>query len=131
MPGYSERSKDRLLTCDPKLQVVFSEVIKHFDHTILEGHRDRESQNEKFRRGLSKLRYPDSEHNKEPSKAIDAAPYPIDWEDRERFHFFAGFVKGIAAGLGIEIRWGGDWDSDTEVKDNRFDDLPHFELVEK
>jgi len=131
MPGYSERSKDRLLTCDPKLQVVFSEVIKHFDHAILEGHRGRDSQNEKYRQGLSRLKWPKSKHNSEPSAAVDAAPYPIDWEDRERFHFFAGFVKGIAAGIGIEIRWGGDWDSDTEVKDNRFDDLPHFELVEK
>jgi len=25
--------------------------------------------------------------------------------------------------MGIPIRWGGDWDSDTEVKDQRFDDL--------
>lgn len=130
MPGYSERSKDRLLTCDPKLQVVFFEVIKYFDCTILEGYRDRESQNEKYRRGLSKLKYPESKHNRNPSSAVDAAPHPIDWTDRERFHFFAGFVKGIAAWLGIEICWGGDWDRDTEVADNIFDDLPHFELVE-
>jgi len=131
MTEYSERSKDRLLTCDPKLQVVFAEVIKHFDHAILEGHRDRDAQNEKYRCGLSKIKWPESKHNTEPSKAVDAVPYPIDWEDRERFHFFAGFVQGISAGLGIEIRWGGDWDRDTEVNDNRFDDLPHFELVER
>jgi hypothetical protein len=30
--------------------------------------------------------------------------------------------------MGIELRWGGDWDQDFEVKDNRFDDFPHFEL---
>ena len=42
--------------------------------------------------------------------------------------YFAGVVKGIASQMGIGIRWGGDWDMDTEVKDNRFDDLVHFEL---
>ena len=25
-------------------------------------------------------------------------------------------------------RWGGDWDQDWTVKDNMFDDFPHFEL---
>jgi len=65
-----------------------------------------------------------------PSLAVDVAPYPIDWNDRERFCYFAGYVKGIAKSLGTELRWGGDWDRDTQVKDNNFDDLPHFELVE-
>jgi hypothetical protein len=32
--------------------------------------------------------------------------------------------------MGIELRWGGDWSMDFEVKDNRFDDLVHFEIVE-
>jgi len=30
--------------------------------------------------------------------------------------------------MGIRLRWGGDWDGDTELDDNKFDDLPHFEL---
>ena len=32
--------------------------------------------------------------------------------------------------MGIDLRWGGDWDRDTEVRDNTFDDLVHFEIVE-
>jgi len=28
----------------------------------------------------------------------------------------------------MKIRWGGDWDMDTQTKDNKFDDLVHFEL---
>jgi len=28
-----------------------------------------------------------------------------------------------------DLRWGGDWDRDTQVDDNNFDDLVHFELV--
>ena len=35
-----------------------------------------------------------------------------------------------AKSMGIDIRWGGDWDRDTEVRDNKFDDLVHFEIVE-
>jgi len=30
--------------------------------------------------------------------------------------------------MGMKIRWGGDWDMDTQTKDNKFDDLVHFEL---
>ena len=56
------------------------------------------------------------------------APYPIDWNDKERFYFFAGYVKGIASQMGIELRWGGDWDSDNQLHDQTFMDLPHFEL---
>lgn len=63
--------------------------------------------------------------------AVDVVPYPVDWQDRDRFHYFAGFVLGMATARGVKLRWGGDWDSDTEVDDNVFDDLPHFELAEK
>jgi hypothetical protein len=55
-------------------------------------------------------------------------PYPIDWDDRERFHLFSGFVLGIARSMGIKLRWGGDWNMNFEVDDNNFDDFPHFEL---
>lgn len=128
MPSFSPRSFSKLRECDQQLKDVFLEVIKHFDCTVLTGHRGEEEQNEKFRQGLSKLEYPNSRHNSLPSLAIDVAPYPIDWHDRERFHYFAGYVMGIARSMDIELRWGGDWDSDTEVKDNNFDDLPHFEV---
>ena len=66
---------------------------------------------------------------------VDVAPYPIDWEDLDRFRYFAGYVMGVAAILHSEglithrLRWGGDWNRDTQVKDNSFNDMPHFELV--
>ena len=56
------------------------------------------------------------------------APYPLDWDDRERFQYFAGFVLGTAKQLNLDIRYGGDWDSDNDLKDNNFDDLVHFEI---
>ena len=130
MPRFSERSRRNLSQCDERLQRVFNEVIKHFDCTVITGHRSKVEQNIAFRAGKSKLRFPQSKHNRMPSLAADVMPYPIDWNDRERMTLFAGRVLGIAQMMGVTLRWGGDWDRDTEVKDNRFDDLVHFEIVE-
>jgi peptidoglycan L-alanyl-D-glutamate endopeptidase CwlK len=128
MPRFSRKSKSRLETCDERLQKIFKKVVKGFDCTIIEGHRGKEKQNEAYRKGNSKLKYPNGKHNSIPSIAVDVIPYPIDWEDRERMSYFAGYVLGCAKSMGITLRWGGDWDMDTQVKDNKFDDLVHFEL---
>ena len=129
MPAFSDSSLTRLRQCDHRLQGVFDFVIQTFDCTILSGHRGRREQEQAFAAGNSKLRWPDSKHNSVPSMAVDAAPYPIDWDDRERATLFAGYVLGVAAARGIRLRWGGDWDRDTEVRDTEFDDLWHFELI--
>jgi len=130
MPKFGNKSQKNLNTCDPRLIELFEEVIEHFDCTVLQGHRGEEEQNEAFEKGFSKLKYPQGKHNKYPSLAVDVAPYPVDWKDTQRFIYFAGFVKGIASQMGLNIRWGGDWDSDNELKDNKFNDLPHFEIRE-
>ena len=128
MPNFGTRSQNNLSEAHPDLQKVFNEVIKHFDCAVIEGHRGQEEQDKAFHSGKSKLKFPESKHNQSPSLAVDVVPWPVDWNDEKRFYYFAGFVKGIAAELGIELRWGGDWDSDTEVDDQTFNDLPHFEL---
>ena len=128
MARYSKKSKERLATCDERLQGVFNEVIKHVDCSILEGSRSKERQNKLYDEGRTKVRYPDGRHNFNPSRAVDVTPYPVDWEDRERQTLFAGFVLGTARSMGINLRWGGDWDQDFQVMDNRFDDFPHFEI---
>jgi len=130
VPRFSSCSKRRLDTCDSKLEKLFKEVVKYFDCTILEGHRGKEAQNKAYNDGKSKVQYPNGKHNKRPSVAVDVAPYPIDWSDRDRFHYFGGFVLGVAKKMGMNIRWGGDWDMDTKTKDNKFDDLVHFEIKE-
>ena len=128
MPRFGKRSRDRLSTCDKDLQMLFKEVIRYVDCSILEGHREKDRQNSLYEEGKTKVKYPRGRHNASPSRAVDVVPYPIDWEDRERMTLFAGFVLGIANQMGINIRWGGDWDQDFEVQDNMFDDFPHFEL---
>ena len=128
MPRFGSRSRKNLATCHEDLQELFNEVIKFFDCTVIQGHRGKEEQNKYFDEGKSKVKYPNGRHNANPSNAVDVVPYPIDWKDTDRMYYFAGFVKGIAYKMGIPIRWGGDWNDNTEVKDTNFKDLPHFEL---
>ena len=128
MPKFGKRSKNALSSCDERLIKIFNEVIKTVDCSVLEGHRGQSKQDKYYEEGKSKVKYPSGRHNKLPSMAVDVAPYPIDWDDRERFHLFAGFVLGIAKSMGISLRWGGDWNQNFEVDDNKFDDFPHFEL---
>jgi len=125
---FSERSLARLDECDPRLQRILKEAIRHVDFSILEGHRDERRQNRMYDEGRSKLRWPDSKHNKTPSLAVDLAPHPLDWGNLARFAHLAGMCRGIASQMGIKLRWGGDWDRDGELSDNRFNDLPHLEL---
>lgn len=137
MNHFSQTSLERLRTCEPDLQELFHHVLQTHDCTILTGHRTQADQQQAFDEGKSQVVYPNSKHNKYPSLAVDAAPYPIDWEDHKRFVYFAGIVKGIATGLGMKIRWGGDWNSDNRLSGRqkysdplqKFDDLVHFELV--
>jgi len=129
MPSFSDKSISKLGTCDTRLQRVFHEVVRNFDCTILEGHRDKERQNRMVEEGKSQVLWPDGKHNTVPSMAVDVTPYPVVWDDRERQTLFAGFVLATAKAMGVDLRWGGDWDQDTEVRDNSFDDLVHFEIV--
>lgn len=121
MPKFSKKSRENLSQCHEDLQRLFNEVIKYYDCSVICGHRGKEAQNKAFVEFKSKLKYPNSKHNKKPSLAADVVPYPIDWYNIERFANFAGFVKGIACMMGIEIICGADWIT--------LRDYPHFELV--
>lgn len=125
---FGRVSQDRLNTCHPDLQRLFNEVIKHVDCTVLEGRRGKEAQDAAVKAGNSKTPWPNSKHNTFQSYAVDVMPYPIDWNDKNRIYMFVGFVRGIASQLGIRIRCGADWDGDFDLKDQDFNDLPHFEL---
>jgi peptidoglycan L-alanyl-D-glutamate endopeptidase CwlK len=122
MYKFGKRSKERLATCHKDLQTIANELIKIMDVTVLCGFRSKEDQNEAYDTGQSKLRYPKSKHNKQPSLAMDLAPYPIDWNDLKRFERMCGIVEGIAHEKGIKIRMG---------RDFSFNDYPHIELMEK
>lgn len=129
MYKFSKRSLNILKTCHPDLQKICYELIKIMDVTVIEGVRSIEKQKEYVRTGKSKTM--NSKHLEQTDKfshAVDLAPYPIDWSDRERFIYMQGIIKGIAQQLGIKIRSGIDWDSDGVIKDHTFFDGPHIEL---
>ena len=125
MYRFGKRSKARLKGVKPELVNVLNELVKIMDVTIIEGLRTEERQKQLVASGASKTKF--SKHLE--GKAVDLAPYPIDWEDRDRFHYMGGMIRGIAKQLGYYVRWGGDWDSDGEIKDNSFDDLVHIEIL--
>lgn len=142
MPKFSKKSQALLNQVHPDLQLVLTCAIKYIDFTVLDSTiRTKEQQAQYVKEGKSKTM--DSKHlkkylpeyEKEYSLAVDIAPYPIDWNDRERFCLMAGYILGIAKVLKSEgmihkdIRWGGDWNSNNEMKDERFSDCPHFEVI--
>lgn len=126
---YGKSSKARLESCHPDIQKLFYSLIEDYDITILCGHRGKQEQNKAFREGRSTITYPNGKHNSQPSLAIDAGLYPIDWNDTNRWCLFGGIVMERAKHLGIKVRWGGDWNGNLKCKDQSFDDLPHFEIV--
>lgn len=130
MNKYSKRSIKHLYTCHSDLIMLFEDkILPHWDHSIIEGFRGEEDQNEAHHRGLSDKEWPDSKHNLISSEAVHACPWPIDWDDIERFRVFGGFVIAMGISHGLKIRWGGDWDGDWDLKDQKLIDLAHFEII--
>jgi peptidoglycan L-alanyl-D-glutamate endopeptidase CwlK len=139
---YSKKSKAALNSAHPDLQKLFNEVIKIHDCTIIFGKRTLEEQQKLFAQGrtipgkiVTNCDGINKKSKHQDGLAVDVAPYfgkenlKIDWSDREKFVHFAGIVKGVASQLGIKMRWGGDWDSDNELHDQTWMDLPHYELL--
>jgi peptidoglycan L-alanyl-D-glutamate endopeptidase CwlK len=143
MPIYGANSLKNLSRVHPDLVKVFTHVVKRYDNAIICGWRSHKDQQKAFDTGVSTLRPGLSMHNgwrqeqsgawvpdvNGLSLAVDAAPYPIDWEDIPRFNHFGHYVLGVADGLGIALRWGGDWNRNWDLKDQRLHDRPHFELA--
>ena len=82
---------------------------------------------------LPQHNYENEEHNG-VSHAIDLWPIvngKVPWKDYSAFKSVAEAMFSSAIDLGVELRWGGDWDRDGSSDDEHWLDLPHFELVLK
>jgi len=134
MPKFSKRSKDALATCHPELQLLFNEIIKYWDCSIIEGYRNQEDQDAAYDRGASKLKYPHGKHNQNPSLAVDVYPWPVKGLKPQDYYLFGGFVLGVAKMLKNEgkmkcdLRYGADWNGNHRISDERFLDAVHFEI---
>lgn len=95
-------------------------MIEVVDCSIITGHREQAAQDAAVFSGKSRTPWPMSKHNSIPSRAVDVAPYPLDWSDIPAFHALNDVVQDAAQDLGIKIRWGGTF---THLKD-----YDHWEL---
>ena len=100
-------------------------VVEETDISIICGFRGESDQNSAYSTGMSKLRWPQSKHNTVPSLAVDAVPFPIAWNDIDRFKEMGAVVMRhwelipVEERAGYSLSWGGDWN---------FKDYPHFQL---
>lgn len=130
---FSKLSEEALSTVVEPLQEVIRKVLSLgiMDFTVVCGARSKSEQDRLFTLGKTKLKWPDSKHNGTKSKAVDIAPYinnKLSWGTNDCC-FLAGLVLATGKSLGVDIRWGGNWDSDGEIiTDQTFQDLVHFEL---
>ena len=115
------RSLQNLSGVHPDLVAVVKRAIQitEQDFTVIEGVRNIERQRELYRKGASKTL--NSRHL--TGHAVDMVPWPVDWNDLDRFEVVSEAMKAAAEELNIPIVWGGDWKS--------FYDAPHYELNRK
>lgn len=131
---FGKTSQMKLYTVHFDLGIIMYDALDAgiMDFSIIEGHRGKVEQNRYYDLGKSRVKFPDGKHNKEPSEAVDVAPYINGKTSRNRLHccVLAGIILACAAKRGIKLRWGGNWDMDGEpITDQDFQDLAHFELI--
>lgn len=135
---YSEKSTERIRELHKDLQIILGEAIKHIDITVVQGFRDEMAQNTAFNCGYSKVKWPNSKHNKMPSHAVDIIPlkYPANgsFKDWAKFAYMIGIVKGISeemyknGTIKHKLRFGLDFNRDGILFNDSFIDAPHIEL---
>ena len=115
------RSLQSLSGVHPDMVAVVKRAIEitGVDFTVIEGIRHINRQRELLKAGKSTTM--NSRHI--TGHAVDMVPWPVDWNDLERFEVMSEAMKTAAEELDIPIVWGGDWKS--------FYDAPHFELDRK
>jgi len=110
-------------------------VIAIYDFTVLCGYRSEAEQNQAYPK-YTTVKYPNSKHNKIPSEAVDIIPYDsirkciVPWTAYEEMAMLAGYMLMAAHIVGIQIRWGHDWNRNGILWDEKgkLVDRPHFEI---
>lgn len=150
--NLGERSRSRLVGVHPDLVrvVELAITLTEQDFVVLEGVRTVARQHALYGQGRSPAECAakgvDPKHSKPGMKrvtwtlnsnhfagrAVDLAPWPIDWEGPVKFPKFDAIAKAMNAAadqLGVPIRWGADWDDDGKAREHDETDNPHFELA--
>lgn len=117
---------EKLENVNPILVKIITKCAETQDIIIITGHRNKEAQDECYKKGTSMCKFPDSKHNSSPSKAFDAAistdrGASIDWRNLDNFHKLNREIQKVAKTLGVKIKWGGEFKS--------IRDFVHWELI--
>lgn len=128
-------SKRRLATCNIEVNEIINEAIAtsvvDFGIPAYGGRRTAVEQNKLYKRGDSKKDGYEKLSKHQDGDAVDIVAYVNGGYTYERDYYvmLAGHILSTAKRLGYTLRWGGDWDSDLDLKDQTFNDLCHFELI--
>jgi len=134
---FTQNDNLKLSSCHPTLVKLMEYAIKDFKFIIICGYRNKQDQNAAYNAKKSKVIYPNSKHNSQPSLAVDIAPvklnkdytYWIDWKDIDLFIELYNHIKECSNELGIKIRWGGDFNMDGDITTTDAWDKSHYELI--
>jgi predicted DNA-binding protein (UPF0251 family) len=125
---FDATSAKRMAAAHPLLQKLLTAARQKIAFTILESQRGKAAQEKAFNAGNSKAHFGQSAHNWSPAIAVDIAPIPLDWNKREPFIALSKVILPLAKEMKIPIRWGGDWNGNGILTDEKLSDLPHYEL---
>ena len=106
----NKTSLSKLATCDDRLIRLANAVDEEFPIQCICGSRGKAEQDMAFKNKTSKLKWPNSAHNKTPSMAGDFVPDPdnnpatLDWNDIEAFKKMRDVFEKKAKELGIKIK---------------------------
>lgn len=135
----SQRSINRMEYVHPDLQKVVEQAIfvTDVDFGVTEGLRAWKRQEQLMKEGKTKtmkskhLTCIEGHNSLWYGGAVDIVAYKdglVCWDDPALYESIAKAFFKAAEQVGVQIRWGGDWDRDGDRSDQTFDDLCHFEL---
>ena len=105
--------------------------ISEVDFSVLEGVRTLERQRELYAQGRTapgKIVTWTMKSRHIEGKAVDLVPYPLDWNDLEKFNKIKDAMFQAAKELDVNLRWGADWNGNGEYREKGEYDSPHFEI---
>lgn len=142
MPELEALSTERLKGVNPKLVETVKQAAKAspFPIRITEGLRSSARQNQLYAQGRTKpgkivTWTRNSKHMIQADgtgHAVDLVPLidgAIPWSDKARFRVIRDLMMAAAEDVGVNVRWGADWNRDGVPWQRGEYDGPHFELV--
>lgn len=131
----SERSEKNLEGVDERLANVVRKVAETYSILVIEGLRTKERQADLYAQGRTKpgkvITWTMKSKHLE-GKAVDVVLLrngKIHWEDPSDFVELGKVMLETATAMGVKLRWGYDWDRDSDIREKGENDGPHFELI--